>query len=156
MIFGVLIYIAYLGLLHRTLNCVGKERRTISPWLVWVMLIPFINLLIQFFIVGEIADSLRAEFNYRKSKIKEDRPGYDIGLLMCIAGLAIPFIYYEKSLIYIEFIFWLAYWIKISGFRRELGGPRTEFGDWQNKKTEVAGQKASGKGDLEEFREKLE
>ena len=82
MIISLLFYIGFLGLLQRTLNCVAKERRTISPWLVWVMLIPFLNLILQFFIVAEISDSLRAEFTHRKSEIKEDRPGYDIGLLM--------------------------------------------------------------------------
>jgi len=151
-IVGLLIYIAYLGLLQRTLNCVSKERRTISPWLVCVMLIPVVNLLIQFFIVREIADSLRAELNYRKSKITEDRPGYDMGLLMCLAGLAAPFCYYEKSFGYVELIFWLAYWIKIAGFRKELGGPKVEFDNWEK----VNAQKENVKSNLEEFRDKLE
>lgn len=153
LILGVLLYIAFLGLLQRTLNCVAKERRTISPWSIWALLIPVVNLIFQFLVVREIARSLRAEFNYRKSNIKEDRPGYDLGLLMCFANVLTPFCVYENSIGIIALIFWSAYWVKIAGFRRKLGGPRIQFDEWEKKN---ASQTENAKGNLEDFREKLE
>jgi uncharacterized membrane protein HdeD (DUF308 family) len=105
----------------------------------------------QFFIVGGIADSLRAEFSFRKANIYEDRPGYDLGLLMCLANLAAPLCYYEKSMAYIGLIFWIAYWVKIAGFTRKLGGPRNNFGDWE--KTNMPSPEI--KPSPEDFRDKL-
>jgi hypothetical protein len=154
-VISLLVYIAYLGLLQRTLKCVAKDRRTISAWTVWVMLIPFVNLIFQFFLVAGIADSLRSEFNFRKSNNREDRPGYDLGLLLCLATLFAPFCIYEKSLGLVEVIFWIAYWVKISGFRKQLGGQRIEFDDWENK-NKIISQNESGQSDLEIFRDKLE
>lgn len=151
LISSLLVYIAFLGLLQRTLKCVGEKRRTISSFSVWIMLIPIVNIFYQFFLVSAIANSLRAELNFRKSYIKEDRPGYDLGLLMCLANIFSLFGIYYHLLAPVCLIFWIAYWVKIAGFRKQLGGPRNDFSDWEKTNKPSPEIKSS----LEDFRDKL-
>jgi hypothetical protein len=121
-IFGVLLLptIFYLITLQTTLNQVEPENRKMDPGLVWLALIPLFKIIWQFFIVINVADSLKAEFAQRNINAGEDRPGYTIGLTYCILNVCsiIPFLGFLTALA--GFICWIIYWVKIAGFKSIL------------------------------------
>jgi hypothetical protein len=121
-IFGVLLLptIFYLITLQTTLNQVKPENRKMDPGLVWLALIPLFKIIWQFFIVVNVADSLKAEFARRNINVGEDRPGYSIGLTFCILNVCsiIPFLGFLTALA--GFICWIIYWVKIAGFKSML------------------------------------
>jgi len=128
-IFGVLLLptIFYLITLQTTLNEVKPENRKMDPGLVWLALIPVFKIIWQFFIVINIADSLKAEFAQRNINAGEDRPGYGIGLAFCILNCCsiIPFLGFLTAVA--GFICWIVYWIKISSFKSMLLSSKNVF-----------------------------
>lgn len=108
--------IFYLLTLQKALNRCSPENRAMNPPMVWLMLIPFFNLVWQFIVVLNLAKSLGAEF--QKRGIPEDaNPGQTIGLIMCVSSLLCGPIY---------FIPWIIYWVKIAGYSGKLAiGPAT-------------------------------
>ena len=50
---------------HRTLKLIRPENRRMQPGLVWLQLIPFLNLILQIVVVVQIARSIRKERLYR-------------------------------------------------------------------------------------------
>lgn len=103
--------IFYLVTLNTTLDRISEENRTMSPGSVWLLLIPFFNLVWHFIVVGRLADSIKAEADHRGLTLNESRPAYDIGLVMCILLIVLPFI---------GFICWIVYWVKINGYKNLL------------------------------------
>ena len=118
--FGLIPTIFYLISLQDTLNLVKPENRRMDPGQVWLTLIPLFGIIWQFIMVGNIADSLKAEFQSRNIQLLEERPGYSLGLaysiLTCVALIPIVGILTGIA----AFICWLLYWIKISGFKTQL------------------------------------
>lgn len=112
--------IFYLITLQKTMELVSPDLRRMSPGQVWLVFIPIFGLIWNFIMIGHIADSLRDEFNRRNFPINEERPGYSVGLWMCILPLVgfIPFIGTLASLG--GLILWIIYWSKIAGYKRQL------------------------------------
>jgi hypothetical protein len=112
--------IFYLLTIQNTFKKISLENRKMQPSLVWLSLIPIFGLIWQFIIVNNLADSLKAEFIRNNIENKENRPGIAVGLTFCILNCIsiIPFIGILTSIIGI--IFWIIYWVKISGFKTKL------------------------------------
>ena len=110
----------YLLSLQRTLERCAPVSRTLSPGLVWLMLIPLFNLVWHFIVVVNISKSLHNEFARRNIPNAEPEPGKGIGLAMCILAATglIPLIGILTSLA--GFICWIVYWVKVSGYSRFL------------------------------------
>lgn len=96
------------------LRC-SPENRTITPGMVWLMLIPLFNLVWDFILVKEIASTLEREFKKRNVPV-ETAPGKNIGFAWCIlaVGTIIPFLGVLSVIGAI--ICWILYWAKIAGF----------------------------------------
>jgi type IV pilus assembly protein PilA len=115
--------ILYLLTLQRALERCSLRARTISPGQVWLMLIPAFNLIWHFFLVNHLARSLRNEFVAREMPDSDREPGKGVGLAMCILGATsiIPVVGVFTGLA--GFVCWIIYWVKISGYSRQLGAP---------------------------------
>ena len=112
--------ILYLISLQNTLNAVSPANRKTQPGNVWLMLIPVFNIVWNFLLVGYIADSLKAEFASRNQPVAEVRPGYTIGLWMCILNCCsfIPVVNIFTGIG--SLVCWIIYWVKIVEYKNML------------------------------------
>lgn len=111
--------IFYLISLQKALNQCQPHNRLMQPGLVWLMLIPFLDLIWHFFIVVNMAGSLEKEFNER-GIVSEPEPGKAVGFAMCICN-ACSLIPYVNSVSWMAaLICWIVYWVKIAECSRIL------------------------------------
>lgn len=115
--------IFYLLTLQKTLERCSPQARTMPPGQVWLLLIPFFNVIWQFLVVTSIAASLRNEFNRRNIPLTEPEPGKSIGMVLCIATVAgiIPLLNFIAGPV--SLVCWIIYWLKISGYSGMLIPP---------------------------------
>ena len=111
--------IFYIVTLQSVLRCCSPQNRTLSPGLVWLLLIPFVNLIWHFVIVINMAKSLHAEFTMRNI-VEARNPGQAIGLSVSILSVTslIPFLGILTGVA--AFICWIIYWVKIAGLSNKL------------------------------------
>jgi hypothetical protein len=90
--------------------------------MVWLLLVPLLNLVWHFFVVINVAKSLGAEFQTR-GMAEEPEPGKKLGLTMCILACCgiIPLLGVLCSLG--SLVCWILYWVKIAGFSAKLAEP---------------------------------
>jgi len=125
--------IAFLLTLQRAVGRCAPRNRLLSPDQVWLNLIPIFGIVWQFMMVGRIADTLRNEFAARgtpRAPVPDDY-GRGVGLAMCILGVVsiIPYVGILTGLA--GMVCWIVYWVKISGYSRELaqgGAPAGALG----------------------------
>ena len=115
-------FIFYLLTLQKALKRCSPENRAMQPGMVWLMFIPLFNLVWHFIIVGNVAQSLAAEFR-KRGIAEEPAPGKTIGLTMCILHCCgiIPFLGPLCALA--ALVCWILYWVKIAGFSGKLVEP---------------------------------
>jgi hypothetical protein len=115
--------IFYIITLQKTLERCSPAARTMSPGKAWLLLIPLFNIVWHFIVVVNIAKSLHAEFVRRGLSNADAEPGKALGLAMCCLAVAswIPVLAGFCALA--GFICWIIYWVKISGYSRELEEP---------------------------------
>jgi len=90
-----------------------------SPGLVWLLLIPLFGLGWHFYIVINVAKSLKKELETREVKIKS-MPGLGIGIAMCILSILSIIPNVGPFLGIASIICWIVYWFKIAGFSSQL------------------------------------
>jgi hypothetical protein len=112
--------IFYCITLYKALTKCAPESRTLEPGLVWLYVIPVVNLVFGFFIVFGLAKSLRNEFTRRGLMIVDPTPGQAIGIAMCICACCsiVPFIGFLAAIAHL--VLWIVYWVKIAGYSRDL------------------------------------
>jgi hypothetical protein len=106
--------------LQRALERCAIESRTLSPGLVWLLLIPVFDLVWSFIVVNAISKSLHNEFVRRNMTHVELEPGKGIGLAMSILAVIsiIPLLGILTGIAFV--ICWILYWVKISEYSRML------------------------------------
>jgi len=94
-----------------------------SPGSVWYLLVPFVGIVWNFFVVSALADSLGNEFRLRGIPTNDPKPGKSLGFAMSVCGacMIIPFV--NLLAIVPELILWIVYWVKIAGYSRLLNLP---------------------------------
>jgi len=114
--------IFYLLTLQKALNRCSPENRAMAPGMVWLMLVPLLNLVWHFFVVINVAKSLGAEFQ-KRGIAEEPEPGKKIGMIMCILACCgiIPLLGILCSLG--ALVCWIIYWVKIAGFSGKIAAP---------------------------------
>jgi amino acid transporter len=125
-------YILYLVTLQNTIKACAEHNRRMSPGEVWLVLIPLFGLIWYFIMVGRIADTIAAELRSRNMPAEEERPGYGVGLTLCILSCCtwIPVLGGLASLGVL--ICWIVYWVKIAGYKRKLEDTQFNFGQNPN------------------------
>jgi hypothetical protein len=110
--------------LQKCLNRCTPQCRTIAPGQVWLLLIPFFNLVWQFIVVSRISSTLANEFRLR-NMIKEPEPGKSLGLAFCILFVCgiVPFLGILAGIA--GLICWILYWVKIANYSAEISMPAT-------------------------------
>jgi hypothetical protein len=93
---------------------------TLDPVMPWLCIVPFVNLVFNFFLVLGMAKSLRNEFNRRGIFVADPTPGQSIGLAMSICACCdiVPIVNLAAWIA--QLILWIAYWIKMAGYSRIL------------------------------------
>ena len=110
--------IFYILTLQRTLETISPENRKMNPGQVWLILIPFFNLVYNFIMVASIADSIEAECAKLNIPVTENRPTYNIGIaysVLAVIGGFIPVIGSIAAL-----VCWIGYWVKVAHYKRLL------------------------------------
>jgi protein-S-isoprenylcysteine O-methyltransferase Ste14 len=135
---GLAIMIFFLLTLSKALKRCRPENRTMEPGMVWLNLIPVFSTFWIFLTVNRIADSLRNEFTSRRMDERDETYGRTVGMAYALCGLvnlgfsvlnivltvggnpvpAIGCITMPTGLV--AFVCWIAYWVKIAGYSREL------------------------------------
>jgi hypothetical protein len=112
--------IFYMLTLQNTLNKCAPASRSIEPGMVWLLLIPVLNLVWSFYVVVGVAKSLGSEFSRRGIPIVEPFPGQPIGIAMSVCGCCaiIPFLGVLAGLA--NLVLWIIYWAKIAEYSRLL------------------------------------
>ena len=108
---GFTIHCLFLNSLSKCFKQIAPRTRTMEPGQVWLNLIPLFNLVWMFITIIRLSESLDAEYRSRRMSGDGD------------FGKQTGIIYMVLSLIgcgCIGFIFLIMYWVKISGFTKEL------------------------------------
>ncbi len=123
--------IFYILTLSRALTKCSPAFVTIEPGMLWLLLVPFVNLVWHFFVVLGMAKSLGNEFRARNIQGVEPEPGQPIGIAMCVCGACgiIPVLGLLAGLAYL--VLWIVYWAKIAEYSRMLDRVPTQ-GQWQS------------------------
>jgi hypothetical protein len=110
----------YILTLTRALNKCSSSSKTIEPGMLWLLLVPFVNIVWHFFVVLGMAKSLNNEFRLRNMQLADPMPGQSIGIAMCICGTCsiIPLLGVVAGLAFL--VLWIVYWAKIAEFSRLL------------------------------------
>jgi hypothetical protein len=111
--------IFYCLTLQNTLKAIRRENRLMPAGQVWLLLVPFFNLIWNFIVVGKMADSIDKEFKARNIEA-QPRPGYSIGLAysVCCACTLIPLLGWLAQLA--SLVCWVIFWIKMNACKNKL------------------------------------
>jgi hypothetical protein len=83
---GLAILICYLLTLQKALSRVSRENRTMEPGMVWLSLVPCVNIVWQFMIATRVPESLKNEFRARG---RDDGSDYGKTIALTAAILSI-------------------------------------------------------------------
>lgn len=112
----------YILTLQGALKKCSTASRTLEPGMIWLLLIPVVNLIWHFYVVTGMGRSLSNEFQSRNLPTPEPQPGRTIGLAMCICGVCgvIPVLGLVAGLAFL--VLWIIYWAKVAEYSRQLTG----------------------------------
>lgn len=110
--------IFYILTLSRLLKKCAIASRVIEPGMLWLLLVPLVGLVFQFFVVLGVAKSLSNEFRSRGMTGVDPRPGWSVGIAMCVFGACevIPVPSVRIISMFAHFVLWLVYWKRIAEF----------------------------------------
>ncbi len=122
-IFFVIPAVFYFLTLQRTLAKCAPSSRTMDPGMVWLGIVPFVNLVFSFFLVAALAKSLHNEFSRRAIPVIDPQPGRDIGLAMSICACCSLVPYFGALALLATLVLWIIYWARIAEYSRMLDLP---------------------------------
>jgi hypothetical protein len=116
-------YVFFLLTLQNTLNAISYENRKMPPANVWLMFIPLFNMVWQFIMVNNIADSIKAECERLCIPVTENRPTSGIGLAWNISSVCffVPFAPLGSL------VLWIIYWVKINEYKNLIIANKDNF-----------------------------
>lgn len=119
LLISVIVSVLFLLNLHRLLDAIKPENRTMEPGLVWLNLIPIFNLGWLFYTVIKISEALGAELAERGLD-NPDEGGKILGLVMAgtVVGSLIPLLGGLSGLA--ALVVGIIYWIKMAEYRKKL------------------------------------
>ena len=119
-VIGLIIQILFLATLYRRLSQVQPRNREMQPGMVFLNLIPIVQIVWIFFTVTGIAASLRKEFLDRGYPTADEGFGRGVGLAYAILLFCchIPVVNVFCGIPYL--VCWIIYWVQISQYRARL------------------------------------
>jgi len=118
-VIAVVIQIFFLNTLSKCFKQIAPRNRSMEPGQVWLCLIPLFGTVWIILTILRLAESLEKEFRSRGLRGDGDF-GKQSGLIYIISSFVCGCV---------AIVFWIIYWMKISGYTKELaagGGGRTE------------------------------
>lgn len=116
---GLIVIIFFCLTLQNLLKAIQKENRAMEPGMVWLLLIPVLNIVWTFIVVINISKSIQAEYKSRNMEI-EDKPLFTLGLVWAISGACgfIPYLNYIAGIV--ALISFIMYWIKANEYKNTI------------------------------------
>lgn len=114
-----IIAIPYTLTLQNALLKCAPECRAMHPSLLWMLLIPFVGLISNFFVVSDMTDSFRAEFARRGIPDIESTTK-KIGMTMSICWVCSFFPLVGIPAVIASPVLWIVYWRRIAKLSRRL------------------------------------
>lgn len=118
---GLVVAILFLLSLQKCLNRVAPANRTMSPGLVWLNLVPLLNLGWVFYTVIQVAASVVKEGQARNLDVADGGKtlGLTYGILMLCSFIPLLGILCGLG----SLVCWIMYWVKIAGISTKLAAP---------------------------------
>jgi len=112
--------ILYVLTLTKALNKCSVASRSLEPGMLWLLLVPLVNIVWHFFVVLGMTKTLASEFRGRNIPVTDQMFGNSIGLATCICGacMIIPFVGFVAWPV--KIVLWIIYWTKIAACSRLL------------------------------------
>ena len=109
---------------------IAPGNRKIHPGLSWLLMIPFVSIVANFFVIPKLADSLALEYNRRSIPLTQQRPTFNIGIAYAACSVA-GFMPLIGGLIRLAgIVCFIIYWVQVADARRTLRQhPVTESSD---------------------------
>ena len=134
---NILIIVLFCRSLVKTLEYIAPENRNIRPSLVWLLLIPVINYIMNFIVVFSMSNSISNELKSREFE-EVKRPAFIPGIISAVLALlpvavlftAIPKKYIDiiGILALFQMVFFIQYWMKFNWYRHVLKKDTEENG----------------------------
>ncbi|WP_162903293.1 DUF4328 domain-containing protein [Taibaiella koreensis] len=111
-------FVFYLITLQNTFKALQPENRRMPPGQVWLLFIPFFNIVWQFIVVNRLADSIQRELRARGIEAAETTrgPGKAYCILNCCS--VIPLAGTVARLV--ALICWIIHWVKTNEYRKQF------------------------------------
>ena len=113
-------YFFFLIHLSKLFNKCNVKNRKMDGGLVWLLLIPVFNIGWLFYVIFNVRDTLKSEFNSRKIETDDVEFGFSVGLAYAITSACciIPFLGVFCSIP--TLVLWIVYWVKINKYSKIL------------------------------------
>jgi TonB family protein len=82
----------YLATLFNTIKLTNPNKRTISPWTIWLYLIPIVGFFIHYNHINRINETLEEEFKDRGIKQHDSQFGYTAGRVFSLTNILLFFV----------------------------------------------------------------
>lgn len=107
--------VLYLLNLQRAMEAVDAELRPMAPGLVWLLLIPLVNIVWMFFVVKHLKTGYtRMSMAGRLTAASDGAYGIGLALAICMAASLVPFL---GMLALPTLILWIVHWVQVSKAR---------------------------------------
>ena len=112
----IVAYIYFIIALRDALKIISPENRRMLPINVWLLCIPFLNIVWIFFVVEALGTSFKREYE-KYGRFSDTKPTYGIGIAMAILEIC-SFVFGIAGIAAI--ICWIAYWAKINQCKNDI------------------------------------
>ena len=87
----LIIPILYLVTLSNTIKLTNPNKRRISPWSVWLYIVPIFGVFIHYNHIIKIHETLNEEFNDRRINFRNSQLGLGFGKAFSVIGIILMF-----------------------------------------------------------------
>ncbi len=115
----ILPWVFFLLTMQRAFNNVSPEHQMNSPGMVWLCLIPLVGHIYLFIMVGNLATSLKREYEMRGWHQPNEDYGNTMGIVMASLHLANLFFLWIISALP-GLVLFIIYWVRISKLSKAL------------------------------------
>ncbi|OGT33895.1 MAG: hypothetical protein A3C44_02535 [Gammaproteobacteria bacterium RIFCSPHIGHO2_02_FULL_39_13] len=119
-IFVVMIFFCWT--LYQLLESVPKKNHLVPSWLVWLILVPWIQVVFEWIMLPfAIPSALRKTFPDNEAAQKAIDTLFNVGLAQVIVltfSFLLPIRYIDQLLAVAGLVLWIIYWVKIVKFKK--------------------------------------
>ncbi len=126
----IILKISFAITIFNILKTIRRHDKTTNPNIAWLILVPFIDSLWNFYIVNKISKSISQVYIDLGKEQPEFKPTFGFGIIMsiCIFLFTLliiipkvaPVAIFQSLLSLVGLLFWILYWIKVSKYNKKL------------------------------------